>query len=44
MSVRPSYEYRAPLMYVKPIAELEAVETALNKNPFALKQGILIRL
>ena len=31
-STRPSYEYRAPLMYVEPIAELEAVDTPPKKN------------
>ena len=40
---RPSYEYRVPLVYIVPIAELEAVDTP-HKNLLALKRGILVGL
>ena len=43
-STRPSYEYRVPLAYVETFPELEAVDTPPKKNPFSLKQGILIGL
>ena len=43
-STRSTYEYRAPLENIEPIAELEAVDTALYKNLLALMQGILIAL
>ena len=29
---RPPYEYRAPFVYVKPVAELETVDTPQKKN------------
>ena len=37
------YKYRAPLIYIEPVTELEAVDTPpLYKNSLVLKQGILI--
>ena len=41
---RPSYVYRALLVYVEPIAELEAVDTPPIKEQACLKEGNLIRL
>ena len=44
MSTQSTCKYRAPLVYVDPIAKLEAADTPLLKNPLALKQGILFGL
>ena len=34
---RPSYGYRAPLIYIEPIAKLEAVDTRKKKEPACLE-------
>ena len=33
------YEYRAPLVYTEPIAELEAVDTLPMKEPTCIEAG-----
>ena len=38
-STRPSYAYRAPLVYIEPIAELEAVDTPSTKEPAYIEAG-----
>ena len=33
------YEYRAPLVYIEPIAELEAVDITPTEEPVCLEAG-----
>ena len=43
-SAQSTYEYRVLLIYIEPIAKLEAVDIPLHENPLTLSPGILIGL